>query len=402
MSFGSPLVRHNLVKIPSQNQVENYVQKEADHSCSNWVVVDVLRKGGGNLVGLSIDHSPEGQHESGMGHDADRSVSGSCSIAVSSHHEGKDVLEEEEQKRYHHSYFSPGQEDLNEEILNDEQNIEEDKDKERHVEGDIRQRPHKYDWAQQVDDKHNDEVPHEPAEVVLGPFHAHDVHTFPDFGFLLIQHDVCLPEIYEQKRQQSQSSNVIAKIGEEIIQGEGLLVFRWYFILEEIGGAALLNLKDSVIDKGVGSYHSLADLVFVQFQVDAPLFGYVIVSRRTISSIFIVADVEPQLVLVVSSSWVDWGDSEAYLGSSFVSATSNESIELGLGGKELGGVIISCQHCVQFSDKGISGWNQPYILIRASSSDKTKSTWEMQLRLFSHWLCGRRWSWWGRIAPHSR
>ena len=64
----------------------------------------------------------------------------------------------------------------------------------------------------------------------------------------------------------------------------------------------MLNLKDSVIDKGVGSYHSLADLVFVQFQVDAPLFGYVIVSRRTISSIFIVADVEPQLVLVVSPS----------------------------------------------------------------------------------------------------
>ena len=137
MSFGSPLVGHNLVKIPSQNQVENYVQKEADHGCPNRIVVDVLRKGRSNLVRLGIDHSPEGQHKSGVGHDADRSVSGSCGIAASSHDEGKDVLQEEEQQRYHNSYFGPGQEDLNEEILDDEQNVEEDKDKEGHVEGDI-------------------------------------------------------------------------------------------------------------------------------------------------------------------------------------------------------------------------------------------------------------------------
>ena len=60
MSFGSPLVGHNLVKIPSQNQVENYVQKEADHSCPNGIVVDVLPKGRGDLVRFSINHCSEG------------------------------------------------------------------------------------------------------------------------------------------------------------------------------------------------------------------------------------------------------------------------------------------------------------------------------------------------------
>ena len=137
MSFGSPLVRHNLVKIPSQDQVEDYVEQEANHSCPDGIVIDVLRKGRGDLVRFSINHCSEGQHKSGVGYDADRSVSRSCSIAASPHDERKNVLQEEEEERYHNSNFGPGEEDLNEEILDNEQNVEEDKDKERHVEGDI-------------------------------------------------------------------------------------------------------------------------------------------------------------------------------------------------------------------------------------------------------------------------
>ena len=55
----------------------------------------------------------------------------------------------------------------------------------------------------------------------------------------------------------------------------------------------MLNLKDSVIDKGVGSNHSLADLVVVHLQVDTPIFSYKPIGGWSIGSLLIVANIEP-------------------------------------------------------------------------------------------------------------
>jgi hypothetical protein len=40
-------------------------------------------------------------------------------------------------------------------------------------------------------------VADKPSEIVVSYFHAHDGHTFSDFGLFLLEHERCLPQVYQ-------------------------------------------------------------------------------------------------------------------------------------------------------------------------------------------------------------
>ena len=42
MSLGSPLVGYNLIKVPSQSQINESIEDEADHGSSKYILIDIL------------------------------------------------------------------------------------------------------------------------------------------------------------------------------------------------------------------------------------------------------------------------------------------------------------------------------------------------------------------------
>lgn len=60
--------------------------------------------------------------------------------------------------------------------------IEHEENHERHVEGNILELNYQDDGPQQMHNEVDSKIADEPAEVVVDTPHAHDKHTFPDFG----------------------------------------------------------------------------------------------------------------------------------------------------------------------------------------------------------------------------
>lgn len=78
---------------------------------------------------------------------------------------------------------------MNEEALNDENDVEEEEGQEDDIEGNITKDSSYDDSTEKMDAEHDYEIAHEPAEVVIFSFHAHDIHTLSNFGLFLGEHD---------------------------------------------------------------------------------------------------------------------------------------------------------------------------------------------------------------------
>ena len=71
MSFCSRFVGDNLVKIPSEKEIEKGVEYEAEKCISYHIVIDVLGESGFDLKSLGIDDCLKGKHKGSMRNYAD-------------------------------------------------------------------------------------------------------------------------------------------------------------------------------------------------------------------------------------------------------------------------------------------------------------------------------------------
>lgn len=119
MFLCSPLVGHNLIQVPSEDQIENNIEDETSNSVAYHIIVESFTKSRSDLVGLCVEQGLKGNDEGSMRNHADSYIDCKSRVVGVGGNEGENVLDDEEEKRDDHSYFSTGEEHLNEEVLND-------------------------------------------------------------------------------------------------------------------------------------------------------------------------------------------------------------------------------------------------------------------------------------------
>lgn len=74
MALGSPLTRNDLVKIPQQYEIYQYISSETENSSAEGVIIDGCEEGSSDLFRLEVEDVGEGEDVCHMGHNTHRCV----------------------------------------------------------------------------------------------------------------------------------------------------------------------------------------------------------------------------------------------------------------------------------------------------------------------------------------
>lgn len=101
-----------------------------------------------------------------MRHYGDGPINSHSGVRVVGHNVVDHVLQDEEEQGKNDADLGPGDEDLNEECLDDQQNIEQEEDHEWNIIRDVAESPGDDGTADEMDDNIDGKEPDKPGEVV--------------------------------------------------------------------------------------------------------------------------------------------------------------------------------------------------------------------------------------------